>query len=494
MTDRAQQVPLKTKIAFASGALEEGLIGAAGVATMLFYNQVLGVSAYLCGIVFLVASIIDAISDPLIGSLSDNFRSRWGRRHPFMLAALLPLCAGFYLMYAPPADMSETFYFWWFMATMAILRIGRTFYVVPHDALGAEMSDDYHERTSIFGLNSVVGMLGSVLLGVLLLTVLFPEVEEYESGLLNPSGYPVMASMGAAFLCIVLLVCIAGTRDQIPKLHNVDRQRVRLRDNWGDLMTLFKSRSYRSVCIAWLVMLVSGGILGVVGTYTYIYGFDLTTDEIAIQRIITVPGMLIALPLAAWFTKWLDKKRTVIYTCIICGTLVGLPHTLKIFGFFPANESFWMLPSLFGCLFLGYLVLPVVPIVIDSQLADVADELEYNTGRRSEGLVFSIRTFALKATAGIGGLVGGFGLEFIGFPENATKEMLTTEMLNGLFFMCGPLYWMIVAAGMAFMGMYALDEKSHANMMAEIKTRRSAAIDLAGPKMAGVEAAPSQSG
>ena len=143
---------------------------------------------------------------------------------------------------------------------------------------------------------------------------------------------------------------------------------------------------------------------------------------------------------------------------------------------------------------MGYLVLPVVPIVIDSQLADVADELEYNTGRRSEGLVFSIRTFALKATAGIGGLVGGFGLEFIGFPENATKEMLTTEMLNGLFFMCGPLYWMIVAAGMAFMGMYALDEKSHANMMAEIKTRRSAAIDLAGPKMAGVEAAPSQSG
>ena len=147
-------------------------------------------------------------------------------------------------------------------------------------------------------------------------------------------------------------------------------------------------------------------------------------------------------------------------------------------GLFPPNDSIWMLPGLFGSLFLGFLILPVSTIVFDSQLADVADEHEYRTGRRAEGLVFSIRTFALKATGGLGGLIGGFGLEIIGFPANATKEMLTTEMLNGLFFMTGPLYWIIVAAGMAFMGMYNLNEKRHSGMMEELKVRRAVAADV----------------
>ena len=187
---RDRKVPTRTRIAFSTGAFEEAAIGAAGIATMVFYNQVLGVSAYLCGIVFFVASVVDAVTDPLVGSLSDNFRSRFGRRHPFMLASLLPLGFGFYLLYAPPGAMSETFYFCWFLAAMVLMRIGKTFFAVPHDALGAELTDNYHARTSILGLNSVVGMVGLVLLSVFVLVVLFPSTEGYENGLLNPDGYP----------------------------------------------------------------------------------------------------------------------------------------------------------------------------------------------------------------------------------------------------------------------------------------------------------------
>jgi len=475
VTERNLKVSVKTKIAFSTGALEEAAVGAASVVTMVFYNQVLGVSAYLCGIVFLIASVIDAVTDPLIGSLSDNFRSRWGRRHPFMLVALLPLGLGFYLLYAPPGGMSETFYFWWFLATMALLRIGKTFYAVPHDALGAELTDDYHERTSILGLNSVVGMIAGVLLAVFVLLVLFPTTEGYDNGLLNPQGYPAMALWGSAFICVTLLICVGGTRDQIPHLHDVPHQRINLRENLDDFLSLLKNRSYIAICMAWLVMVVSFGILGVVGTYTFLYGFDLTTEEMSIQRFVMIPGMFVALPLAAWFTRKLDKTRTVIYTSIVGAALVGLPHMLKMIGLFPPNDSVWMLPALFGSLFIGFLILPVSTIVFDSQLADVADEHEYRTGRRAEGIIFSIRTFAMKATGGLGGLIGGVGLEIIGFPEQATKEMLTPEMLNGLFFMTGPLYWIFVAVGMMFMGMYKLNENRHSEMMAELKVRRAAA-------------------
>ena len=468
-------VSLKTKLAFSSGALEEAMIGAAGIATMVFYNQVLGVSAALCGTVFLVASIIDAVSDPLIGAWSDSLRSRWGRRHPFMLFSTLPLAAGFYLMYAPPENLSQTQYFWWFLGTMALLRLGKTFYAIPHDALGAELTDDYHERTSIFGFNAVVGMLSGVALGAFVLLVVFPSSDAYENGLLNPHRYPLLAGLGAVWIVMTLLACVFGTRDQIPILHAVNARKQNSKSYLADLWSLLKSRSYISVCAAWLVMATSGGMLAVVSTYTYIYCYELSTEELSISRFIGLPGALAALPLAKRLTAWLDKKMTVVYLSMICATLVGLPHVLRMADWFPDNGSAWLLPLLFGTLTIGLMAAPVVSIVIDSQLVDVADEHEYRTGRRAEGVVFSVRTFAIKATSGIGGLIGGFGLELIDFPEHATQENLTPDMLNSLLFMSGPLYWIIVAAGMLFMVLYELDKRRHAEMMATLSVRRSAA-------------------
>ena len=473
--NRRGKIALKTKLAFSSGALEEAMLSAAGVATMIFYNQVLGVGAALCGTVFLVASVIDAISDPLIGAWSDNLRSRWGRRHPFMLASVAPLMVSFYLMYAPPQGLSEMQYFWWFLGTMALMRVGKTFYSIPHDALGAELTDDYHERTSIFGFNAVTGMLGGVALGVFVLIVIFPSTDDFENGLLNPARYPLLASAGAVWICLTLLICVIGTRDQIGNLHDTSRERLAPRAYLLDLWQLLKSRSYISVCAAWLVMATSGGILTIVSTYTYVFCYALSTEALSISRFAFLPGALIAIPLAKLLTAWLDKKMTVVYGSMFVATLVGLPHVLRMLDWFPANESAWLVPALFGPLAIALLVMPVVPIVIDSQLVDVADEHEYRTGRRAEGVVFSIRTFAIKATSGVGGLLGGFGLEWIGFPENATQEDLTPEMLNGLLFMNGPLYWLIVAAGMLFMALYELNKRRHDEMMAVLEVRRAQA-------------------
>jgi GPH family glycoside/pentoside/hexuronide:cation symporter len=79
-------VPLRTKLAFSSGTFHEATVTAAGITTLIFYNQVLGVSPSLCGVAFLIAAIVDAVSDPLMGALSDRLNTRWGRRHPFMQA------------------------------------------------------------------------------------------------------------------------------------------------------------------------------------------------------------------------------------------------------------------------------------------------------------------------------------------------------------------------------------------------------------------------
>lgn len=471
--ERERQLSLRTKLAFSSGSLEEAIVGAAGIATMIFYNQVLGVSASLCGVVFLISSVVDGISDPLIGAVSDRFVSRWGRRHVFMMVSILPLAASFYALYQPPPGLGEAGLFAWFLGFMIILRIAKTFFTVPHAALGAELTDDYHERTSIFGYSAVVGMAAGVGFTVFLLFVIFPTMPEYSNGLLNAERYQYLAAFGAVVIVVSLAACTLGTTDQIPYLHKRKVRAIDYREYFSELWELVKNPSYISVCASWFVLATSGGILGVVSTYTYVYAFEISTEQLTIQRFVTLPGILLAIPLSIYMTRRFDKKWTVIYSCMTCAFLIGLPHTLRMAGWFPDNDSPWLLFALFGPLFAGYLVLPLVPIVIDSQLVDIADDHELRTGNRSEGVVFSVRTFAMKATSGIGGLIGGFGLDIINFPDKAEVGNVANDTLLGLLFMCGPLYWIIVAAGMGFMGMYKLNEAGHIRTLAVLRERRA---------------------
>ena len=169
---------------------------------MLFYNQVLGISAVLAGTAFLIASIVDAVSDPLIGAISDRFRSRWGRRHPFMFASALPIAISFYFLYQPLNGLSETGYFIWLVVFLVLLRLSQTFYLIPHDALGAELTDNYEERSSIFGYNSVVQMLLTMLTAMILYVVIFPSTPEYENGLLSEAGYVILATTGLSLIHI----------------------------------------------------------------------------------------------------------------------------------------------------------------------------------------------------------------------------------------------------------------------------------------------------
>ena len=143
MSERKRKISLRTKLGFSCGALDEAMIAAAAITTMIFYNQVLGVSAALCGTAFLIASLIDGFSDPIVGAFSDSVNTRWGRRHPFMFAAALPMGIFFYLLYQPPSGLEEYQLFLWFTFMLVGLRLGKTFYAVPHNALGAELTDDY---------------------------------------------------------------------------------------------------------------------------------------------------------------------------------------------------------------------------------------------------------------------------------------------------------------------------------------------------------------
>lgn len=474
--NRRRKVPVRTKILFASGTLQEATVTAGGLVTVLAYNQVFGVSPGLVGIAFLIASIVDAISDPLMGVISDRFRSRWGRRHPFMFISALPIAIAFYCLYQPPDGLTENGYFIWLTAFLLLMRLGQTFYLVPHDALGAELTDDYKERSSVFGYNSVAQAFLSTVIVLFVYVVIFPSTPEYENGLLNETRYVMLAVMGAPTIAFSVLLCAFGTMDQIPYLHNVDvSKKIDFKEYFRELTVLLRSHSYLSACASLLTMYAGLGILGVVAGYAYIYVFELSTEQMTIGGLVKLPGIVTALPMLALLSRWLDKKQILMLAVAVCGVLISLPHILKLIDFFPANDSPFLLVALFLPLMLGYMIFPISGILIDSQLVDVADEYELNTGKRAEGIIFSVRSFAIKATQGVGGFLAGFGLEMINFPDNAEVGGLEPEALNGLLFMNGPVYLGIYILVVFFVSFYQITEERHAEILTELEKRRDAA-------------------
>src|SRR5262249_53866074 len=152
-----------------------------------YYNSLLGLDPVLAGAAMLIALIIDSITDPLIGALSDRWRSKWGRRHPFMYASILPLVVLFYLLFAPPRGLSQWELFGWLTTFGVLARVALTFYVVPHLAMGAELSRDYRERTGLVAWRQAANSAGSMLTYALAFMVFFPITQR------DPDAYPAFA-------------------------------------------------------------------------------------------------------------------------------------------------------------------------------------------------------------------------------------------------------------------------------------------------------------
>ena len=160
---RVRAVGWGGRIAFGLGSYAEGIkSGAFSYFLLFYYNQALGLSGSLSGVALAVALLFDAITDPLVGSLSDRHRSRWGRRHPFMYGSAVPFALVFYLLFVPPAGLGQTGLFAWLLFFSLATRAALTFYSVPHMTLGAELTPDYDERTTLAAVRAFLSIGGGV--------------------------------------------------------------------------------------------------------------------------------------------------------------------------------------------------------------------------------------------------------------------------------------------------------------------------------------------
>lgn len=474
------KISFSTRLAFGVGQTAEGIKGSSFNIFLLFYfRQVLGLSGTLCGLALLIALFFDAFSDPMAGYLSDNYRSvRWGRRHPFMFLSAVPLAITFYFAFSPIDGLGQTGLFIWLTVFAVLVRLSMTLYHVPHFALGAELSTDYHERTTLFSYSTFFGYFGGLGVALAGYNFFFVETPEYANGLLNEKAYPWFALTGAVIMWVTIWVSAYGTRKRIPYLPPVPQKAEAFRFwNVGvEFFQALKNPSLRAVFFGYIIFIVTMGVRDVMINYLGVYFFELTSAQISLFLVAYFLGMLAAVMIATRVHQWIDKKPTLVLSLI--GYLVFTTATpgLRFVGLLPDNHTPLLLPTILVLSFIGYACLVMNAITINSMLADIIDENELATHKRQEGIFYSARSFATKTSAGLGLLAAGVAIDVMGFPEKAVPGDVDAEVIRMLGMFWGPLSGLFCLIALVFYMRYRLNAKSHKQIMSALEERRSGAV------------------
>ncbi|MBD59497.1 MAG: MFS transporter, partial [Citromicrobium sp.] len=238
------------RLTYGSGAIANGVKNAAfSTYLLLFYNQVLGVPAAIVSGAIALTLLVDAFADPFIGRWSDVTRSRIGRRHPFIFGSALPTAAFFILSWFPPAGLSDMQMGFWIFALASLTRMSISAFEITTSAMAPELTDDYAERTRLFGLRYFFGYLGTFGFTAFSLAVFFVATPEFERGQLNPEGYVKFAWLGGALILAAILVCGFGTLSRVPHLRQRDEpgEGATPASHLKEMFTAFRNRGFLAI-------------------------------------------------------------------------------------------------------------------------------------------------------------------------------------------------------------------------------------------------------
>jgi Na+/melibiose symporter-like transporter len=471
---RSGRLPLSTKIYQGIGALPDTYKNFAFNTFLLFYyNQVLGVRAVLASIAIMVALIIDAVTDPMVGSFSDNLRSRLGRRHPLMYAAALPLGTFLYLVFSPPAGLSEIELFAWLVTFAVATRISMAFFLVPWSALFAEFSDDYAERTAIVTFRYLVGWTGGVLFSFCTWTFIFPSSAEFSKGQLNPAAYHLFAPIVGVLVALAALITTHFTRNEVPYLLQPTDTPVpfSLKRVFGEVLLALRNRDFLVLFMTLLTASAIGGTVEALNIYVQTYFWELNGEALR-WFALAILGFMMAFVVMPIIQARFDKKRLVIVGLLFL-VLNGVAMIgLRFLDVLPPNGSPLLLPLLIANEIIRIAVFTVVAIMFGSMVADALDAQELNTGRRQEGVFSAALSFSGKATSGLGVLLGGLLLDYVvSFPRGASPESVDPATIKLLGVIAGIALPLLFLFPFSLISRYRITRETHAEIRRQLDER-----------------------
>ncbi|MEQ9662556.1 MAG: MFS transporter [Parasphingopyxis sp.] len=475
---QGRRVPLLSKFAYGVGSIAYGIKDQGfKYFLLLFYAQVVGLDARLVSLAILIALIADAFSDPIVGYWSDNLRSKWGRRHPFMYAAAIPIVVTYYFLWVPPEGLSQTQLFWYVVLLSILIRTIITFYETPGAALAAELTQDYNERSSLLGWRYYFGWSGGNIMTVVSFSLIFPvfATASIDNGQFNPDAYRVYALIACAIIFCSIMVSALGTHRHIKDLPKAPPKRhLTLGVIFREIGETFKTRSFAALFIASLLGYIASGLGAGLAFYfsTFFWGFS--PQQIGMITAGVFLSALIGAPIAAIASRTMGKKRGAIIIGLIAFIGSPLPIFLRLIGVMPENGDPILFPLIFAAVTIDVALIICYQILAASMIADLVEEAELRTHRRSEGLFFAAATFMRKWGEGFGIVVAGFVISTVGLATGAQQGQVPDVTLFDLGVTYIPIYLGLYLAMIGCITFYKLDKTEHEENLRRLDERKIA--------------------
>ncbi|WP_337186322.1 MFS transporter [Phenylobacterium sp.] len=474
------RLPLATKLSYGLGEAAEG-VKTATLETFLFffYVQVVGLSGSLTGLALLIALVFDGITDPIIGNISDNFRSRLGRRHPFLYLAPVPLAICLFLLFSPPDTLSQWGLFAWLLGFTAVGRLMQSFYFVPHMALGAELSSDFKERVSVSGYRAMFAYIGRLTVLGLAFSLFFRPTEAFPNGQLNPDAYQPLALICGAIVIVVIFASALGTQRRAQEGYARGTANGSLATGSGglirNLLTAFRLKAFTIYFVAILISYVLGGVQAALNIHLNTYFWRLPPTGVQAVLVANVFGFMAGAFIARALAHRFDKKPVyvacVVFSVIVPAATIGL----GLAGVIPLDDKGLLTVILATSTFVsGFIGGPAV-VVAGAMLADVADAYHHRFRGRSEGFLFGASAFTRKASLGVGGAIAGVALDVIRFPRGVPVDAVPHEATVQLAVLYGPAMLIFTCISMSIMWAYPLSRQRHAEILADLEREERAA-------------------
>lgn len=436
------------------GAMFSVKEAAYSVFVLLFYTQVLGLSGTAAGSALAIAVLFDCLSDPVIGAWSDRLRSRWGRRHPFLLAGTLPMGFGFIGLFtvpdsvvASPWQLTAWLLFWsiWLRSTLSV-------FAIPHLALSAEMTTDYRERSRILAARMFFVFLCTVLIPAVALTLLFNQ-DGGVDGRFVRDNYPLYGWISCVLVWAIGLITIWSTRHYAKPSAAVDTRPGGMSEFLNDFLQTLKIRNFRQLMAFDVAASISYGVMMATHMLAYVYFWELDSNQIAL--VLAVPSLLgvsAAMLVINWLGARVAKHAILRLTC--AGMIVdgAWPYLLRFGGVLPENGDPLVFYSLMLQMLFWMFLFILRGISSQSLTVDIADENDLSSGRRQEGALFAASMFAQKLASAIGPLYAGAVLDLIGLSRGMAPGSIAQGTLDSLalYSLLGVVLPLIVALYFSF--------------------------------------------
>ncbi len=457
------KIPLLTKVAYGFGSVAYGVKNNGfDYFFLIFYSQVMGVDAQLVGMALMIALMVDAVSDPLIGYFSDNTHSRWGRRHPYMYIAAIPVSVSYFFIWNPPESLVGNELFGYIVVMSVIVRTLITLYEIPSSALSAELTDHYDERTSMLSYRYFFGWTGGTLMATFALAYLLVPTDEIPSGMFNIEGYGRMGLVAASIIFLAIMVSAIGTHNRIPYLRKPpERSRMTLRRIYRELFETLSNRSFGALFLAALFGAIASGLAAGLGYYLNSFFWEFSTMQISYISLSVVLSAAIGFLISPIASKKLGKKKGAIIIGVIAFSTAPLPVVLRLLGIMPDNGHPWLFPIVLVTTILDVGLIITFQVLMSSMIADLVEDSEMQTQRRSEGVFFAAVTFTRKIVQGVGVVSATIVLSIAQFPTG----VMPGEVPEASLFILGALYapavftlWMVM---IWCLSSYKIDRATH---------------------------------